>query len=125
MYICLKLLEFFILKAFNSSSVFVFPGPLPIPNTVPSNQFVPKVLALIVFLGITLFVPEDPTISYIVSLSLFTVVIISSLMGTMTPLILNKLGFNPALASGPFITTSNDILGLAIYFVVAIFLKNI
>jgi len=83
------------------------------------------VLALIVFLGITLFVPEDPTISYIVSLSLFTVVIISSLMGTMTPLILNKLGFNPALASGPFITTSNDILGLAIYFVVAIFLKNI
>ena len=52
------------------------------------------------------------------------VVIISSLMGTLTPIILDKLGFNPALASGPFITTSIDILGLAIYFMVAIFLNN-
>ena len=45
----LKITKFFVFTAFNSSSVFVFPGPLPIPNTVPSNQFVPKVLALIVF----------------------------------------------------------------------------
>jgi magnesium transporter len=43
-------------------------------------------------------------------------VIFASFIGTITPLILNKLGFNPALASGPFITTMNDLLGLGIYF---------
>ena len=83
------------------------------------------VLALIVYFGINFLISENPKIPYIVSLSLFTVVIISSLMGTLTPILLDKLGFNPALASGPFITTTNDILGLAIYFMVAIFLNSI
>jgi magnesium transporter len=40
-------------------------------------------------------------------------------MGTVTPLILDRFGINPAVASGPFITTMNDLLGLAIYFTVA------
>jgi len=83
------------------------------------------VLALLVYLGVNFLMPQNPNISYIVSVSLFTVVVISSLMGTLTPLILNRLGFNPALASGPFITTTNDILGLAIYFIVAIFLNTL
>lgn len=52
----------------------------------------------------------------IVSFALFSVVVLSSLVGTVTPLVLDRFGFNPALASGPFITTLNDILGLAIYF---------
>ena len=82
-------------------------------------------LALLVYLGVNFLMPQNPNISYIVSVSLFTVVVISSLMGTLTPLILNRLGFNPALASGPFITTTNDILGLAIYFIVAIFLNTL
>ena len=82
------------------------------------------VLASIVYFGINFIIPDNNKISFIVSFSLFTVVIISSLMGTLTPIILDKLGFNPALASGPFITTSIDILGLAIYFMVAIFLNS-
>jgi len=40
-------------------------------------------------------------------------------MGTITPFFLDKAGINPALASGPFITTANDLLGLAVYFGVA------
>jgi magnesium transporter len=52
----------------------------------------------------------------VVSIALFCVVIFASFIGTVTPLVLNKLGFNPALASGPFITTLNDLLGLGIYF---------
>jgi magnesium transporter len=40
-------------------------------------------------------------------------------MGTFTPLVLDKFGINPALASGPFITTANDLLGLGVYFLVA------
>jgi magnesium transporter len=55
-------------------------------------------------------------LSLVVSLALFCVVLIASFLGTVTPLIINRIGFNPALASGPFITTTNDLLGLAIYF---------
>jgi magnesium transporter len=55
----------------------------------------------------------------VVSMALLSVVLLASLMGTITPLVLNKLGINPALASGPFITTANDLLGLAVYFWVA------
>ena len=61
----------------------------------------------------------------IVSVSLFSIVMLSSLLGTITPLILDKLNFNPALASGPFITTTNDLIALAIYFIVALVLGGI
>jgi magnesium transporter len=67
-------------------------------------------------LGVTLLVFSNQQLSIVVSISLFAVVIFASFVGTLTPLILNKLGFNPALASGPFITTINDLLGLAVYF---------
>lgn len=56
------------------------------------------------------------SLTLVVAIALFCVVIFASIIGTVTPLILNKFGFNPALASGPFITTTNDLLGLAIYF---------
>ena len=61
----------------------------------------------------------------IVSVSLFSIVLVSSLLGTLTPIVLNKLKFNPALASGPFITTTNDLMALAIYFIVAIAMGGI
>ncbi|HEX7017241.1 MAG TPA: magnesium transporter [Cyclobacteriaceae bacterium] len=66
--------------------------------------------------GVNLLFAGEPRLSQVVSLALFSVVIFASLIGTVTPLILNRLGFNPALASGPFITTMNDLLGLGIYF---------
>ncbi|MBN1598895.1 MAG: magnesium transporter [Bacteroidales bacterium] len=50
-----------------------------------------------------------------VSIALFTVILIASLLGTFIPLLLNKLRIDPAVATGPFITTMNDILGLSIY----------
>ncbi|MBX2945901.1 MAG: magnesium transporter [Cyclobacteriaceae bacterium] len=55
-------------------------------------------------------------LSMVVSIALISVIIFASFVGTITPLILNRFGFNPALASGPFITTTNDLLGLTIYF---------
>jgi magnesium transporter len=55
-------------------------------------------------------------LSFIVAHALFSVVVFASFIGTLTPLILNRMGFNPALAAGPFITTINDLLGLTIYF---------
>jgi len=57
-------------------------------------------------------------LSLTVSLSLFSVVMLASLMGTITPLILNKFDINPAIASGPFITTTNDLLGYGIYLLI-------
>lgn len=73
-------------------------------------------LSVIVF-GITWVVFGYDPLNLVVSMALFFVVVFASFIGTITPLILNNLGFNPALASGPFITTTNDLLGLAIYFI--------
>jgi len=59
---------------------------------------------------------SERDLSFVVSVALFSVVVFASFIGTVTPLVLNRFGFNPALASGPFITTTNDLLGLTIYF---------
>lgn len=72
-------------------------------------------LSVVVF-GITWLVFGYDSLNTVVSLALFFVVVFASFIGTVTPLILNRMGFNPALASGPFITTTNDLLGLAVYF---------
>ncbi len=54
-----------------------------------------------------------------VSVSLVAVIVIAGLIGTFVPLFLNKRGIDPAIATGPFITTSNDIFGILIYFMIA------
>ena len=72
-------------------------------------------LALIV-LAANMLLFDEQTLSYVVSVALFSVVVFASFVGTVTPLVLSRLGFNPALASGPFITTINDLLGLTVYF---------
>ena len=53
-----------------------------------------------------------------ISVSLFIVIIFSSLFGTFIPMFLNSIKIDPAFATGPFITTANDVLGLFIYFMV-------
>jgi len=57
-----------------------------------------------------------------IGLSIFIVVIIAAIFGTLVPLVLEKMRIDPALATGPFVTTSNDILGLSIYFLIAYFI---
>ncbi|MDO5655332.1 MAG: magnesium transporter [Flavobacteriaceae bacterium] len=54
-----------------------------------------------------------------ISISLFAVVLVAAIVGTTIPLILSKRGIDPAIATGPFITTSNDVIGISIYFLVA------
>lgn len=58
-------------------------------------------------------------LAYTVGISLFSVIIFAALSGTTIPLLLHRLKIDPALATGPFITTANDIIGLFIYFLVA------
>ncbi|GHA56526.1 magnesium transporter [Pontibacter akesuensis] len=76
------------------------------------------IISLLVF-SLTYLFRRDVPLSLVVSIALFSVVMLASLMGTITPMVLDKFGINPAVAAGPFITTANDLLGLAIYFGVA------
>jgi magnesium transporter len=75
-------------------------------------------ISSLVFL-INFAIGEELRLAVVVSIALLSVVVLSSFMGTITPLLLDKAGVNPAIASGPFITTANDLLGLGIYFFVA------
>ena len=54
-----------------------------------------------------------------ISISLFVVIIFAGIIGTFIPLFLHKRGIDPAIATGPFITTSNDIFGILIYLWIA------
>ncbi|MBB6325611.1 magnesium transporter [Algoriphagus iocasae] len=83
------------------------------------------ILATFVFAVVVLFYQSDVAFGLVVAIALFSVVLLSSFMGTITPILLDKAGINPALASGPFITTANDLLGLAVYFLVAMSLLHI
>lgn len=65
------------------------------------------------------FLNYSTNISVTISISLIMVIILASLIGTFVPLILDKNGIDPAVATGPFITTSNDIFGIFIFFYIA------
>ena len=57
--------------------------------------------------------------SFTVSISMLCVIIVAALIGTFVPIILDKRGIDPAIATGPFITTSNDIFGIFLFFFIA------
>jgi len=63
-------------------------------------------------------------VSLTIAISILTVIIMAALIGTFVPIILNKRGIDPAIATGPFITTSNDIIGILAYFYIAKLILN-
>ena len=77
-------------------------------------------LASIIF-GIA-YVFESVKFGMVVSLSLFTVIIFACVIGTLIPIVLHRYKIDPALATGPFITTLNDVTGLFIYFTIGMLL---
>lgn len=77
-----------------------------------------SIISLVVFIYNFLML-GDKAITISVSLSLFTVVMFASIFGTVVPLLLDKIKIDPALATGPFITISNDIIGMLIYMFIA------
>ena len=68
---------------------------------------------------------QDSQSAMAVSVSLVAVIIVAGIVGTFIPLFLHKRGIDPAIDTGPFITTSNDIFGILIYFIIAKFILNI
>lgn len=100
-------------KTFDSSNLF---------NKVMKSLVVAAINGLVISgiaFGLNYVFLDSITVGLVVAIALFCVVILSSLMGTITPLILNKFNVNPALASGPFITTANDLIGIGVYFLIA------
>ena len=73
-------------------------------------------LILIVFGQI---VNQDLEMSFIIAGSMMGVIVIAALVGTFIPIILDKQGIDPAIATGPFITTANDIFGIFLFFYIA------
>ena len=69
--------------------------------------------ALIALIIISLW--QEPRVGLLVAFSLLSVMFVAAIVGASVPLILKRLGVDPAIATGPFITISNDILGLFIY----------
>jgi magnesium transporter len=78
-------------------------------------------LALLVIL-FGYIVQQDLVESIAIAVSMMTVIIVAALVGTFVPIILDKKGIDPAIATGPSITTSNDILGIYLFFVIAGFI---
>lgn len=76
------------------------------------------ILALFLFCFVWLYEGKMDT-AFAIAVSLVAVIIMAGLIGTFVPLFLDKRGIDPAIATGPFITTSNDIFGILIYFLIA------
>ncbi|WP_046758201.1 magnesium transporter [Kordia jejudonensis] len=77
-------------------------------------------IALAIILFIVVLIWKDSFLAALaISVSLIIVIIVAGIIGTFIPLFLDKRGIDPAIATGPFITTSNDIFGILIYFMIA------
>ncbi len=80
-----------------------------------------------IFLGIVTFVThtQTPLLGVVVGLSIFSCMVMSATIGAFIPLILKRFDIDAAIATGPFVTTSIDILGVFVYFWVAKLLLNL
>ena len=76
------------------------------------------IICSIIILGAAFSLGYSLALSLTVSISLFAVIVFAAVFGTFIPLTLEKYNIDPALATGPFITTVNDVLGLFIYFMI-------
>ena len=75
---------------------------------------------LVILINTIIGKPFD--VSLAIGISLLVVIIIAAIVGTFVPILLNKHGIDPAIATGPFITTSNDIFGILIFFYISKFI---
>lgn len=82
------------------------------------------ILAAVVMIGIVMVIYGNPVLGIIIGASIFLSVSLASVTGSVIPVIINKFNIDPAVASGPFITTLNDTMGLVVYFTIATSLIN-
>lgn len=77
------------------------------------------ICAAVLMVIVPIIYPGQLMLGFIVAVSIFLTLSIATIIGAVVPVAINKLKLDPAIASGPFITTVNDILGLLIYFSIA------
>ncbi len=77
------------------------------------------VAAVTMIYGWTTSASGEPSLAFVIGLALFFTVVLASLIGVLIPVLFQRTGFDPAIASGPLVTTANDLLGVAIYFSLA------
>ncbi|UTR11679.1 magnesium transporter [Evansella sp. LMS18] len=77
------------------------------------------ICAAVLIVIVPIIYPGQLMLGFIVAVSIFLTLSIATIIGAVVPVAINKLKLDPAIASGPFITTVNDILGLLIYFSIA------
>lgn len=106
-------------------------------NTLITDRIAPKLLKELgvglinglicssLILGYNLLISESWALAATVSVALITVILCASFLGTFVPLMMNRFKINPALATGPFVTTLNDIIGISIYFLVGRLLYSV
>jgi len=73
------------------------------------------IMALLVTLMVNIFFTDDPLFGLVIGVSMLIVMVNAAVTGTVVPYVLDKYDYDPAIATGPFITTSNDVFGLLIY----------
>ena len=74
---------------------------------------------------ISWLISSDPSMSAVLSLAMLLVVLFAAMAGSGIPLMLHRVGIDPAVATGPFITTANDIVSMAIYLGLATLLLSL
>ena len=87
-----------------------------------SVGFMNGIICSALIMGFNLIFSDSMALSITVSMALFIVIIFASVFGTIIPLTLNRFKVDPALATGPFITTVNDIMGLLLYLTIGRFI---
>lgn len=80
------------------------------------------IISLLVYIYNFIRFGSAATVTYSVSISLFAVVMFASIFGTLVPMTLEKLKVDPAIATGPFISITNDIIGMMLYMGITVLL---
>lgn len=102
-------------QQFNKESIFI-----NVCKEILIGLFSGSILSLSIFVYNLIFSTNSSLdIIFTISISLLLVIVFAACIGAFVPLFLNKLKINPAVATGPFITTSNDIFGILLYFTIA------
>ena len=91
---------------------------MPLKSKVQSVGML-RAFLFIIIIVFGLIINQSLEMSITISVSMIFVIMVAALIGTSVPIILDKFGIDPAIATGPFITTGNDVIGILLFFYIA------
>ncbi|RYG50345.1 MAG: magnesium transporter, partial [Chitinophagaceae bacterium] len=90
-----------------------------------SVSMISGIIISLLLLGYHTFMFGEFLVGIAISISMISVIMIAATLGTLVPLLLNKYKIDPAIATGPFVTTTNDVVGIMLYFFIARLILNV